>query len=141
MHAGFLVIAVDANNDGVLLLRKSTDHPNIDEATPDRILWVGRFKDIDAAQMHAHDLYRRELLDVDAGSYTIGKGRAIAAIEGDKLLEETVYIDPNLSPIDQQEMAEWVLIYKRRKQRFEAMILTIKVLTVGFLIFIFVMGF
>lgn len=141
MQAGFLVIAADATNDGVLLLAKSNDAPDVEKAAANNIVWVGRFNDIDTAQMHAHGLYCKELLDVDAGSYSIGKGRAIAAIEGDILLQETVYISPDLSPQDQAEKEQWQLIYKRRKQRFEAIIFVLKVLSLGFLLFILLMSF
>lgn len=140
MQAGFLVIETDAGNKGVLLLSKANDMPDVESAAPNRVIWVGRFKDIDAGQMHAHGYYCRNLLDVDAGSYTISKGHAIAAIEGDQLLQETVYIDPDLTQQDQEDRTKWKLYYKRRKQHFDAVILMLKVLSVGFLAFIFVMS-
>ncbi len=141
MQAGFLVIKTDAGNDEVLLVSKSDDMPEIDPAATEKVIWVGRFDDIDAAQMHAHGYYCRELLDIDKGSYNISKGRAIAAIEGDKLLQETVFIDPELSADDQADRSNWVLYYKKRKQRFNAVILALKVVSVGFLLFILVMSF
>lgn len=140
MQAGFLVIEADAGHDGVLLLSKSDAMPDVKTTVPNDIVWVGRFKDIDAGQMHAHGYYCRELIDLERGAYTITKGHAIAAIEGDQLLQETVYIDPSLSPQDKEDRTKWELYYKRRKQIFEAVILLLKVISVGFLAFIFVMG-
>jgi hypothetical protein len=55
------------------------------------------FNDLSAARMHAHELLRRKLIDVDAGLYRATPMEAVAAIESIDLAHRRIYLDPDIA--------------------------------------------
>jgi hypothetical protein len=55
------------------------------------------FDDLSAARMHAHELLRRKLIDVESGLYRATPIEAVAAVESIDLAHRRVYLDPDIA--------------------------------------------
>ena len=99
MQQGYVYIETNDERSGVIRLALTADPPLLptDEQPPTRrICYVAGFNDGDAALMHAHQLLRHALLDVDAGLYRTSAAEAIAVLESLDLRRERRFLDPAL---------------------------------------------
>ncbi|HOP16529.1 MAG: hypothetical protein KDI22_00980 [Gammaproteobacteria bacterium] len=107
MKAGYLSVETHQERPGLVRLALSADPPGI--AIPpqgsQRLRYVARFNDGDAALMHAHEILRWRLIDVQSRIYRVTFERAIAAVDALDLKHRGVYIDPTLSDTAKAEIA------------------------------------
>lgn len=98
MQVGYLAVETHHDRPGLVRLfvsaRAIDPEPTV-HATR-RVRYVARFNDSEAALMHAHELLRRRLVDVDAGLYRAPCEQAIAAVESIGLSHRRIYLDPDL---------------------------------------------
>jgi hypothetical protein len=101
MRGGYLIVETsDAHPDWVRLY--TSEHPPDHDAAgyqPTRPVarYTAYFDDLSAARMHAHEVLRRRLVDVDAGLYRSTVIEAVAAVESLALAHRRVYLDPGLT--------------------------------------------
>lgn len=100
MQPGVLYLETHAAHPGLVRLALADTPPATDPSGDDsaaaRVRYVARFADGDAALMHAHELLRRRLVDLDARLYRASLPSAIAAIESLDLSHRRIYVDPGL---------------------------------------------
>jgi hypothetical protein len=100
MHGGYLIVETsDAHPDWVRLY--TSEHPpdhhgGGDPPSGPVARYTAYFDDLSAARMHAHELLRRRLVDVDAGVYRSTVIEAVAAVDSLALAHRRVYLDPGL---------------------------------------------
>ena len=85
MQTGYLSIEIRFDRPGLLRLVLSDRCPAIPEGRADglqRVHYIARFDDGEAALMHAHQLLRRQLVDVDSGvqADTLARVKAIDGV-------------------------------------------------------------
>lgn len=105
-----------------------------------RIVWVGLFRDRDAAVMHAHNRLCRKLVDIDRKLYRAPVAQAIAALETDILPHKQVYIDPALDVETLENRDRWMAYYRKRRQRLETIVSWIRIAAIGLLLVNLVFG-
>lgn len=98
MQPGVLYLETHAAHPGLVRVALA-DVPPPTEVGADaaaRVRYAARFADGDAALMHAHELLRRRLVDLDARLYRTSLPAAIAAVESLDLSHRRLYVDPGL---------------------------------------------
>lgn len=130
---------MEAMERGYLYLEQSREHPDTvrvgtskedpgrhmpppgaEAPVPDPVvIYVGHFRDIDAARMHAHEAMKRRCVDLENRRYRVSPVAAVAALDGEFLRHETTFIDPRLEAEHGAELAAATLKRIRRHERFE----------------------
>jgi hypothetical protein len=98
MQPGVLYLETHAAHPGLVRVALA-DVPPPTEVGADaaaHVRYAARFADGDAALMHAHELLRRRLVDLDARLYRTSLPAAIAAVESLDLSHRRLYVDPGL---------------------------------------------
>jgi len=121
MEAGYLLIETDDAHPGLVRLRTAETLQHQPTA-PDgvrgrRVRYAAHFTDLDAGRMHAHDLLRRSLVDVDVGLYRCPPLAAVSAVESVGLRHRRVLIDPDLAA--DPALARAIAERRRRRQRID----------------------
>lgn len=98
MQPGVLYLETHATHPGLVRMALADVPPPTDAGTDaaPRVRYAARFADGDAALMHAHELLRRRLVDLDARLYRTSLPAAIAAVESLDLSHWRLYVDPGL---------------------------------------------
>jgi hypothetical protein len=119
MKTGYLVLETHPEHkDRVRVLMKD-ELPNTQSASHgSQIRYIARFNDIDAGQMHLHNMLRHHLVDLDSHIYRIELNRAIAAIEADDLNHARIWIDPSLSESERSRIDKQTTKFKLRHKRW-----------------------
>ena len=68
------------------------------------IRYIARFRNPTLAKMHVHEELRRLLVDIDGGLYRTSLTHAIASIEAVELEHERVWVDPDISEDELEEV-------------------------------------
>jgi hypothetical protein len=125
MTPGYLSIETHADSPGMVRIAVSQARPQATPA-PDAspaIHYVAHFNDSEAAGMHAHELLKRRLVDVDRRLYRAPLAQAIAAVDSIDLRHQQVYIDSRLDDTTFAEIGrlkqQFVLRKRRVRQIFE----------------------
>lgn len=125
MKAGYLSVETHQERPGLVRLTLSPEPPGTSTRPQDsqRLRYVARFNDGDAALMHAHEILRWRLIDVQSRIYRVPFERAIAAVDALDLKHRVVYIDPTLSDTAKAVIAtttqQFVNARRRRERLFE----------------------
>lgn len=106
MKSGFLCLQTHRDHPGlvrILCLEKLPELTSRNE--PARIRYVARFRDLEAGQMHLHQMIRRGLTDLENRIYR-GRLEVMAAdLESIELEHRRIWIDPSLSKAQLEEIA------------------------------------
>ena len=98
MRSGYLLLETSASHPGLVRVFITAALPPLPGPAADPALrHAVRCADIDLVRMHAHELLRRRLVDIDAGLYRAGPLEAVAAVESIDLDHRRVYLDPALA--------------------------------------------
>lgn len=119
MQQGFLTVETDATRAGMVRLGVSARMP-ASASDPDprhRLCYAARFNDSEAALMHAHELLKRRLVDIDAHLYRVSPERAVGAIESLALQHSRTFLDPAASDGVRDAIDAYSAAYRRRRAR------------------------
>lgn len=118
MMAGFLCLHVAPDHPGIVRVVVSDAAPEGLPAPADgSLVYVARFRDVDAARMHAHESLRRGLVDVEQRLYRADVVQAVAAVEADDLGHQRVWIEPSLVHDQGRQIAALKKSILRRRER------------------------
>lgn len=118
MQGGYLLVETHPAHPGLVRIRTAEQAPAeraTDHAGAPRLRYAARFDDLSAAQMHAHELLRRRLVDVDSRLYRTDPITAVSAAESIGLHHRRVYLDPELAA--EPALAEAIARRCARRQR------------------------
>lgn len=125
MQSGYLYVETHDTHPGLVRLGMSEQMPDPREPGMRHVRHITRFNDVETAMMHAHELLRRRLEDLDSRLYRCDLFQAVAAVESLGLKHRRVYLDPNLD----KDSLERIRILtrervssRRRRARFFQMI-------------------
>lgn len=117
MHSAYLLLETSASHPGLARLFIAETLPPLPGPAADpELRHAVRFTDIDVARMHAHELLRRRLVDIDAGLYQAGPLEAVAAVESIDLSHRRAYLDPALANDPALKTAIATLIARRLRR-------------------------
>ncbi len=140
MQFGYVFVETHAARPGLLRIGVSASMPEVAARDAPRIRYVARFNDREAAMMHAHELLKRHLRDVDSRLYQVSVTAAIGAIESLDLHHGRVYLDPQLDLGVQQSISEISALLRRRHQRMEWFFRILGYIAVGLLLWHILIG-
>lgn len=118
MQGGYLLVETHPAHPGLVRIRTAEQapaEPVNDDAEAPRLRYAARFVDLSAAQMHAHELLRRHLVDVDSRLYRADAITAVSAAASIGLSHRRVYLDPELAA--DPALAEAIARRRTRRQR------------------------
>ena len=118
MQGGYLLIETHPGHPGLVRIRTAATapaEPATDDVDAPRLRYAARFDDLSAAHMHAHELLRRRLVDVDSRLYRADPVTAVSAAESIGLRHRRVYIDPELAA--DPALTQTVERYRARRER------------------------
>jgi hypothetical protein len=115
MKTGYLVLETHPEHKDRVRVLMNDKLPNTQAASPgSKIRYIARFNDIDAGQMHLHNIMHNHLVDLNNHIYRIDLRQAIAAIEADELNHARVWIDPSLDDYERILIDEQTNKFKLR---------------------------
>jgi hypothetical protein len=119
MKTGYLTLETHPEHQDLVRVLVKDGLPNTQEATyGSQIRYIARFNDIEAGQMHLHNMMHNNLVDLDNHIYRIDLTKAIAAIEADDLNHARVWIDPSLSEDDRSLIDQLTAGFRLRHKRW-----------------------
>ncbi|MGD8911432.1 MAG: hypothetical protein PVI97_01615 [Candidatus Thiodiazotropha sp.] len=137
MKTGYLTLETHPDHQDMVRVKIMDDLPNTQATTHgSQIRYIARFNDIEAGQMHLHNILHNDLVDLDNHLYLIDLKLAIAAIEADRLSHTRVWIDPSLSDSERTLIDEQTNKFKQRHKRWDRIWLFVGG---AFIIYFFVM--
>ena len=137
MQLGYLSIETHSEQPDLLRLALSSRCPAIPEGleeAPRRVRYIARFNDGEAALMHAHQLLRRRLVDVDAGLYRSDLATVVAAVESLGLAHGLIYLDPQIEERARSAIEARAAALKRQRRRRERFWYAVGYIALGFLL-------
>jgi hypothetical protein len=115
MKTGYLTLETHPEHNDMVRVLVKDELPNTQSAIHNsKIRYIVRFNDIEAGQMHLHNMFHNDLVDLDNHLYRIDLKQAIAAIEADELYHTRVWIDPSISDDDRSLIDEQANKFKQR---------------------------
>ena len=119
MKTGYLTLETHPEHQDLVRVVVKDELPNTQAATHgSQIRYIARFNDIDAGQMHLHNMLHNNLVDLDNHIYRIELNQAIAAVEADDLNHTRVWIDPSLNDNDRSLIDDQATKFKLRHKRW-----------------------
>ncbi|MBV2094894.1 MAG: hypothetical protein AB2593_11025 [Candidatus Thiodiazotropha sp.] len=119
MKTGYLTLETHPEHQGMVRVMVKDELPNTQDGSyGSHVRYIARFNDIEAGQMHLHNMMHNQLVDLDNHIYRIDLNRAIAAIEADDLNHARVWIDPSLSDSDRSQIDQQASRFKLRHKRW-----------------------
>ncbi|MCU7936528.1 MAG: hypothetical protein KZQ99_16900 [Candidatus Thiodiazotropha sp. (ex Dulcina madagascariensis)] len=119
MKTGYLTLETHPEHRGLVRVLVKEELPNTQAASyGSKIRYIARFDDIEAGQMHLHNLLHHTLIDLDNHIYRIDLDWVIAAIEAVDLRHNRVWIDPSLSDSEKQVIDAQTAKLKLRHKRW-----------------------
>ncbi|MES9827809.1 MAG: hypothetical protein ABW201_06080 [Candidatus Thiodiazotropha sp.] len=137
MKTGYLTLETHPEHLDLVRVIVKDELPNTQEASyGSQIRYIARFNDIDAGQMHLHNMLHNNLVDLDNHIYRIDLNRAIAAVEADDLNHARVWIDPSLGKNDRSAIDTQTAKFKLRHKKWNRFWL---IVGAAFVIYFFIM--
>ncbi|MEW8027646.1 MAG: hypothetical protein AB2792_09545 [Candidatus Thiodiazotropha sp.] len=137
MKTGYLTLETHTEHLDLVRVMVKDELPNTQEASHgSQIRYIARFNDIDAGQMHLHNMLHNNLVDLDNHIYRIDLNQAIAAIEADDLNHARVWIDPSLDENDRSVIDTQTAKFKLRHKKWNRFWL---IVGAAFVIYFFIM--
>ena len=137
MQAGYLTVETHAGHSGLSRLNLSSELPDpvpTGDAQP-RIRYIAHFNDSDAALMHAHEILKRRLIDLDAHLYRVPAEHAAAAVESSDLRHRRVYLDPAFSDDSKLSIDELSARFRNQRRRRDNVFQTMGYIGIALLLF------
>jgi hypothetical protein len=133
---GYLAVETHRDRPGRVRLLLLSDLPEVaaDDAKPTQIRYAARFNDRDAALMHAHEIFKRRLLDPDSRLYRVEPEDAIGAIESLGLPHRDVYLDPGFDAASRARIDAAHGRITRQRERWDKFFQTIGYIAIGILL-------
>jgi len=125
VHSGYLYVETHDTHPGLVRLGMSERAPDPHEPGMRHVRHITRFNDVETAMMHAHELLRRQLQDLDSRLYSCDLFQAVATVESLGLKHRRVYLDPNLDEASLERIRALTrerVRGRRRRARFFQMI-------------------
>lgn len=144
MEHGFLAVEVHRDRPGLVRLLNLTHPPESAafSSQPTRICYAARFSDREAAMMHAHEVFKRQLVDPDAHLYRAQPEDVIGAIESLSLSHRDIYLSPDFDATSRQRIEAARAKVTGQRRRKEKIFETIGYVALGILLFnFFVLSF
>jgi len=105
VRSGYVYLETHRDHPGLVRLLASERPPDTGATDGEtRVRYVAHFLDMDAAKMHAHEVLRRMLLDINTSLYRATLADAMAAIEADGLNHRRQWLDPSLDPAELERL-------------------------------------
>ncbi|MES9969024.1 MAG: hypothetical protein ABW092_03260 [Candidatus Thiodiazotropha sp.] len=137
MKTGYLTLETHPEHQGMVRVLVKDELPNTQDGSyGSHVRYIARFNDIDAGQMHLHNMLHTHLVDLNNHIYQIDLNQAIAAVEADDLNHKRVWIDPALNDDDRTLIDQQTNRFKLRHKRWNKIWLTVGGL---FVIYFFIM--
>ncbi|MBT3044953.1 MAG: hypothetical protein KME67_19005 [Candidatus Thiodiazotropha sp. (ex Codakia orbicularis)] len=137
MKTGYLTLETHPEHLDLVRVIVKDELPNTQEASyGSQIRYIARFNDIDAGQMHLHNMLHNNLVDLDNHIYRIDLNQAIAAVEADDLNHARVWIDPSLGENDRSFIDTQTAKFKLRHKKWNRFWLIVGAV---FVIYFFIM--
>jgi hypothetical protein len=118
MSASYIFVETSESHPGLVRIGSSEKLPSADP-TPDQdrhIWYIARFSDTCTALMHAHQMLRHCLYDLENRIYKIDALTAVADLESEALKHDCIYLAPELESGETREKLENI-IEQRCEQR------------------------
>jgi hypothetical protein len=112
MQSGYLVLETRTGRSDLVYVQTRLGAPQ--PSGPD-LRFAARFSDIDAALMHFHEPFRRNLKHLEPRCYGVELAEAIAVADAIDLDHRSVFIDPGLAHRDR--IRERTEMLRRRHRR------------------------
>lgn len=138
MQSGYLSIETHTGRPGLIRMGLNEWRPAVPEVTargPRKVHYIARFNDGEAALMHAHQLLRGRLVDVDTRLYRCDPVTAMAAIESIGLGHAQIYLDPEIDPETRASIHSQALALTDKRCRRERIWDVVGYIASGFLLF------
>jgi hypothetical protein len=134
LHTGYLAVETHAEHPVLVHLVNSEREPDRRQSRfGGRIRYVAKFRDIEAAGMHAHEFLRRSLVDVNNRLYRVDVSTAIAAICAIQLTHREIWRDPELTEAELEKINHITKQHRKRQQRVETLIRIISYIALAML--------
>ena len=116
--ADYIFVETSNAHPGLVRIGSSSELPSSDPvAGTDRHIWyIARFNDACTALMHAHQMLRHYLYDLENRIYRVDALTAVADIDSEALKHERIYLAPELDREDAREKMDGI-IRKRCERR------------------------
>jgi hypothetical protein len=137
LQSAYLSIETHTDQPGLIRIGLNEWRPAIPGATAQgvrRVRYIARFNDGEAALMHAHQLLRSRLADVDARLYRCDLVTAVAAIESIGLGHTRIHLDPGLNTETYAAIQSRVLVLTVKRHRRERLWDSVGYIALGFLL-------
>jgi hypothetical protein len=119
MKTGYLTLETHSEYKDLVRVLVKDELPNTQvTSNGSQVRYIARFNDIDAGQMHLHNMLRYKLIDLDNRIYRIELIQAIAAVEADDINHARVWIDPSLSESDRSLIDEQTTKFRMRHKKW-----------------------
>ena len=137
MHTGYLTVETHAGHSGLsrVNLYSALPDPEPTGDTQPRIRYIAHFNDGDAARMHAHEVLKRHLIDLEAHLYRVSAECAVAAIEASDLRHRRVYLDPAFSDDSKLSIDELSARFRNQCRRRDHFFQTVGYIGIALLLF------
>ncbi len=117
MRTGYLYVEIHPLHPGQIRICQRDSLPDAGQRSNGAsIEFIVRFSDIDAAQMHVHQILRHKLIDIDKHLYQASLAEAIAAIDASDLPHEQIWQDPSLDEPTQARVRQFFTDIRQRQQ-------------------------
>ncbi|MCU7805783.1 MAG: hypothetical protein KZQ82_11260 [Candidatus Thiodiazotropha sp. (ex Lucinoma annulata)] len=134
MKTGYLTLETHPEHKGLVRVLIKDELPSTQAVSPgSTVRYIVRFNDIEAGQMHLHNVLHNALIDLDNHIYRADLKKMIAAVEADDLHHKRVWIDPSLSDSEKEVIDAQTAKLKLRHKRWN----TLWLIVGGFFIVLF----
>ena len=137
MQTGYLTVETHAGHSGLsrVNLYSALPDPEPTGDTQPRIRYIAHFNDGDAALMHAHEILKRRLVDLEAHLYRVSAEHAVSAIEASDLRHRRVYLDPVFSDDSKLSIDELSARFRNQCRRRDHFFQTVGYIGIALLLF------
>jgi signal transduction histidine kinase len=144
VQSGYIAIETHNERPGIIRLFTCAEAPDPQPTrhSAQRLRYIARFNDREAAFMHTHEILKRRLIDLEAHLYRVPLEYAIGAAESLVLKHRRIYIDPELSDENRQAIDSFTARLRIQRQAWSVFFQTLGYIGVGILLLnLFVLSF
>lgn len=137
MKNGYLSIETHRDRPATVRLFSSSEPPDPEAGVQaaQRIRYIARFNDREAALMHVHEALKRRLIDPETHLYRVPVERAIAAAESLDLKHTRIYVDTEFGDDAHASIAAFTERFRRNARLKEIFFQTLGYIGIGLLLF------
>ena len=137
MEVGYLSLETHPDRPGMVRLVSSETDPRTEKTREGsgKTRFILRFKDIDAAFLHAQTAMRRKLADLNNRLYNKTLGEAMGDLQAIQLDHEVVWTDPDISDDELHVMEHEIEHEQTWQHRRDVFVKIIKWVAIALLVF------